>query len=291
VVFAGFASDFSLAYLLALLRMKLHVVGLITSTRANRSVGSADAMSRIAHHLRVPFLRISDINEERSQDDIARLAPSAGIMASFDQILTAETLAIPTHGWLNIHPSLLPAYRGPEPVYWSISDGATNSGVTMHRAVPRIDAGPILAQVEVPATTTDTSGTLTRRTTAAGVQLLEHAVRGLVADEPGVRLDLGAGSYRPSIGHCFLDSLPSAAAAGRRVRAGNPDKLCWTMLDGRPVYVRQARCVPAAGERMGIAFGDGHLQLLEIQPTCGCSPNRGDCSQREYDRQQTNARM
>jgi methionyl-tRNA formyltransferase len=202
-------------------------------------------------------------------------------MASFDQILTDATLAIPVHGWLNIHPSLLPAYRGPEPIYWTISDGAASSGVTMHRAVPVIDAGPVLAQVEVPTTIADTSGTLARRTTAAGIQVLERALVGLLDGDPGTRLDREAGCYRPSVGHCFLDGLESAETAARRVRAGNSDNLCWTIVDGQPVYVRRARLGSHSGTGPGVAFADGKLELLETQTTCHCGHERDDCPRRD----------
>ena len=72
--------------------------------------------------------------------------PDVVVMASFDQILSADTLAVPTRAWLNIHPSLLPRHRGPEPIYWTIVNGDVEAGITSHHTVPRIDAGPILAQ-------------------------------------------------------------------------------------------------------------------------------------------------
>ena len=62
-------------------------------------------------------------------------------MASFDQIVGARALALPKHGWLNVHPSLLPAYRGPEPVYWAIADGVAVTGISMHKAAPKVDSG------------------------------------------------------------------------------------------------------------------------------------------------------
>jgi len=78
-------------------------------------------------------------------------------MASFDQIVGARALAMPKHGWLNVHPSLLPAYRGPEPVYWAIADGAPVTGISMHKAAPKVDSGPVLAQTSVPILPADTA--------------------------------------------------------------------------------------------------------------------------------------
>jgi methionyl-tRNA formyltransferase len=72
------------------------------------------------------------------------------IVACFPWRLPAEILAIPRRGVLNVHPSLLPRWRGPEPVFWTIQSGDTEAGVTIHRMDQELDAGPILAQTRVP---------------------------------------------------------------------------------------------------------------------------------------------
>src|SRR5260370_8308382 len=89
-------------------------------------------------------------------------------MASCDQILTAQTLAVPTRGWLNVHPSLLPRHRGPEPIYWTIVNGDREAGITVHQTVPRIDAGPILAQRRFEVYDEDPAGPLTQPLVAEG---------------------------------------------------------------------------------------------------------------------------
>ena len=279
VIFTGFPSDYSLAFLLALLGLDVRVVGIVTSPGAHPAILGTNALSRIADHLGVPLLRLWRVNDEHSRLDLARLEPDAAVMASFDQIVGARALAIPRHGWLNIHPSLLPFYRGPEPIYWTLADGAADAGITLHRAVPRFDAGPVLAQRRIAVAAGDTAGTLTRRLCAAGVEALGEAVGRLLADEPGEPIDPESGSYRPSVGHRRLDRAESAAAAERMVRAGVPNMPAWTVLAGRPAYVLEVEVVAAgAGD---LHFDDGDLRLTATSAACGCHHDQADCPHRE----------
>jgi methionyl-tRNA formyltransferase len=285
VLFVGFPSDYSLAFLLGLLRLEVTVCGIVTSPGAHPAILGDNALSRIADHLGVPLLRAWRINDDHSRLDIAALKPEAAVMASFNQIVNAPTLRIPQHGFINVHPSLLPQYRGPEPVYWVIADGTDRTGITLHRAVPKVDAGPILAQAEVAVDPRDTSGTLTRRLIGAGLPLLDMAVAGLLADSPGVQPDLHAGSYRPSVGHRRLDEAGSAQEAERMVRAGVPNMPAWTRVDGSVAYVLAAGLRghgdPGRERAPRLSFPDGDLALLSLSPSCRCHHDVEDCPHRE----------
>src|ERR1017187_3739438 len=124
VLFVGFPSDYSLAFLLGLLQLDVHVCGIVTSPGAHPAILGDNALSRIADHLGVPLLRAWRINDEHSRFELDELGLEAVVMASFDQIVGPRALALPKHGWLHVHPSLLPAYQGPEPVYWAMGVGA-----------------------------------------------------------------------------------------------------------------------------------------------------------------------
>jgi methionyl-tRNA formyltransferase len=278
VAFVGFPSDFSLSFLLALLAEDVTVAAIVTSPGAHPSIVGDNALSRIAEHIGAPLIRAWRINDEHSRLDLQRLDLDAAVMASFDQIVNARTLAIPRHGFLNIHPSMLPAYRGPEPVYWAIADGAESTGITLHRAVPKFDAGPVLAQVAVPVKDTDTAGTLTRRLVDAGTVLVGFALRGLLADSPGKPIDPAAGSYRPSVGHRALHTAGSVAEAEHMVRAGVPNMAAWAEVAGHSVYV--LRATAGAGDGPRLRLPDGELVLVETAPTCGCHHDVEDCPHR-----------
>jgi methionyl-tRNA formyltransferase len=287
VAFAGFPSDFSLAFLLRLLQLDVQPAGIITSPGAHPAILGDNALSRIADHLGIPLIRAWRINDEHSRFAIDELGLEAVVMASFDQIVGPRALGLPRHGWLNVHPSLLPAYRGPEPVYWAIADGAPVTGISLHRAAPKVDAGPVLAQAPVPIRPTDTAGTLARRLVEAGMDLLPVAVDGLLNDRDGVALDMSTSSYRTSVGHRSLEEAGSAAEAERMVRAGAPNMLPWVERNGHSLYVSSARVGDATSAPPGasvVSFPDGDLILLETMETCGCHHNRSDC---EHRRSQT----
>ena len=282
VLFAGFPSDYSLAFLLALLRIEgVQVVGLLTSPGAHEAILGDNALSRIADHAGIPLLRAWRVNDEHTRLDLVELDLDAVVMASFDQIIRARALDVPRHGWMNIHPSALPARRGPEPVYWTVADGDPVGGITLHRTVAKVDAGPMLAQRTTAVTPEDTSGTLTKRLSQLGVEALECAVHDLIADVPGTPIDIGNGTYAPSVGHRQLDNAESAAAALRMVRAGVPNMPAWTSIGGRPVYVRAAHLGTAAAAEAFLSFEDGILVLDEVGESCGCHHNLMSCPHRQ----------
>jgi methionyl-tRNA formyltransferase len=285
IVFAGFPSDYSLGFLLALLRLDVHLVGIITSPGANPAILGDNALSRISDHLQIPLIRAWRINDEHSRMQLSHLHPHAVVMASFDQIVGHRALDIPRHGWMNIHPSLLPRYRGPEPVYWAIADGATETGITLHKAVPRFDSGPVLASAAVAIEPDDTSGTLTKRLVARGVALLPQALDALLHDDPGAPLDMSNASYRPPIGHRSLSQARSASEAERLVRAGVPNMLAWARVDGRDIYVREAVMVHngTGPDGMVLTFPDGGLRITDASDACGCHHNVPDCPHRSSD--------
>jgi methionyl-tRNA formyltransferase len=281
LMFAGFPSDYSLSFLLGLLDLDVDVRAIVTSPGAHPAILGDNALSRIADHLDIPLLRHWRINDEHARTELAAYEPDAVVMASFDQIIGARLLAVPRHGWLNVHPSALPQYRGPEPVYWAIADGAAETGITLHRAVPRFDAGPVLAQRTLHIAADETSGTLTRRLCELGVEALPEALGRLLADDPGADLDMTEATYRPSVGHRNLRAARSAAEAERMVRAGVPNMPAFTQIDGRCVYVLRARQVPGGTSDVGLQWEDGALDLVETRGPCGCHHNEVDCPHRE----------
>jgi methionyl-tRNA formyltransferase len=278
VLFAGFPSDYSVAFLLALLALDgIQVVGVLTSPGAHEAILGDNALSRICAHADIPLLRAWRVNDEHTLLDLVALDLAAVVMASFDQIIRVRALEIPRHGWMNIHPSALPLRRGPEPVYWTIAGGDRIGGITLHRAVPKVDAGPILAQRTTEVRDDDTSGTLTKRLTRLGVDVLGSAVFDLIADAPGTPIDVSTGTYAPSVGHRHLDDVPTAIAGLRMIRAGVPNMPAWTAIDGHPAYVRAAHAgTPSPGQH-GLRFADGQIVLDEVGDQCGCHHNLISC--------------
>jgi methionyl-tRNA formyltransferase len=278
LLFAGFPSDYSLAFLLALLDLDdIEVVGLLTSPGAHPAILGDNALSRIADHIGVPLLRSWRVNDEHTILDLTALDLDAVVMASFDQIIGPRALAISRHGWMNVHPSALPARRGPEPVYWTIADGDPVAGITLHRAVPKVDAGPILAQRTLEVAPDDTSGTLTRRLCELGTGIVGDGLERLLRDEPGDPLDLTGATYAPSVGHRHIDAAESVSAALRMIRAGVPNMPAWTTVDGRVTYVLAAHAGAPDPGRPGVNVADGMITLDDYREQCGCHHNLVIC--------------
>jgi methionyl-tRNA formyltransferase len=254
IVFCGIPSDYGTAFLLHLIEKRVNLVAAVCSTRWQRTHPKADLVARIAGHLGRPVEVTANANAEPFVRSLRAYRPDVVVMASFDQILTAETLAVPTQGWLNIHPSLLPRHRGPEPIYWTIVNGDADAGITVHLTVPRIDAGPILAQREIEVSNRETAGTLSKRLVAEGVHALDGTLARLKAgtSEP-IPVDPKLGSYEPPVRQAELDWDQPLQQIDRLVRAGHPDQPPYFTYRGQRRYVYDIRGIrPRSGERPGL---------------------------------------
>ena len=125
-----------------------------------------------ASNLNLPVYQPHTLRAPAAQQELQTLEPDVIIVAAYGKLLPPEVLAIPPHGCLNLHPSLLPRYRGPAPVATAILDAATLTGVTLMLLDPGMDTGPILAQQEYPLTGNETADALTAALFALGIQLL-----------------------------------------------------------------------------------------------------------------------
>jgi len=272
VVFTGFPSDYSLGILLALLTAPVDVVGLVTSPGAHPVVAGDNALSQVADHLSVPLLRLGRINSPTAIDRLRSLEADLFLVASFNQILHRPALGLGQLGWLNVHPSLLPAYRGPEPVYWALVNGDQETGITFQRIAREIDLGPALWQGRAPIRPDDTNGTLSRRLTALAAAAVPEVIERARQGDPGIPLDPSTGSYYTSVGHRRLEEAGSAAVAERWVRAGNPNMPAAAGVGDDLRLILEAR-VTAREDPDGavprLHFPDGDLALLRSEPAPG----------------------
>ncbi len=113
---------------------------------------------------------------------LAELRPDVAVVACFPQRIPAPLLALPRHGFLNLHPSLLPAYRGPNPVFWQLRQGETETGVTIHFMDEGLDTGEIVRQARVAFPAGASGAQLDRLLAEARVGLLPEALAQLEAD-------------------------------------------------------------------------------------------------------------
>jgi methionyl-tRNA formyltransferase len=266
VVFVGIPSDYGTTFLLHLIERRSNIVAVVCSTRWQRTHPKADLIARIAGHLGRPVEVTANANAEPFVRSLRAYEPDVVVMASFDQILQPEPLGVPGRGWLNIHPSLLPRHRGPEPIYWTIVQGDREAGISIHLTVPRIDAGPILAQRRVPVDRHDTSGTLCKRLVAQGLDALDQTLAGLAQGAAqAVAPDVTKGSYEPPVRQTPLDWDQPYAQLDRLVRAGDPDQPPHVDVAGERRFVLALRRVgPRAGEPLGVLKARPPDELLAV---------------------------
>jgi methionyl-tRNA formyltransferase len=129
----------------------------------------------------VQIMQPENVNARESLEQIRRLGPDLLVTAAYGQILSAELLSIPRLGAINLHGSILPAYRGAAPVARAIQNGETETGVTVIRMTPRIDAGGMIAFARTPIGPDETAGELEDRLAALGAPLVALSIASLVA--------------------------------------------------------------------------------------------------------------
>lgn len=213
----------------------------------------------------------------------------AAVVVAYGQILPEHLLGRPTRGFVNVHFSCLPRWRGAAPVARAILAGDPVTGVDVIQLDAGMDTGPVLARAELPIEPDDTTGSLTARLSVVGADLLVEALPAL--------LDGSLESHpQDETGACLAPKLtteearldPRAATVGdleRAVRAFNPKPGAWGVVDGRRLKVWRVGVVadvaPDPGDivvRQGrpiLGATDGGLELIEVQPA-GKSPMAGD---------------
>lgn len=153
-----------------------------------------------AHERGLPQLLAPSVNSTRFVKLLAELKPDIGVVANFGEILKAPVLRIPTHGFINFHPSPLPKYRGPTPLPHMMLRGETVGGVTWHKVTTTIDGGDILAQQNFEIPDTETVSMLTSRTVQTAADMLPALMRSI---EQGtcraIAQDESQSSYYPKL--------------------------------------------------------------------------------------------
>lgn len=213
--------------------------------------------------------------------ELAELGVDACAIVAYGAILPGDVIAAGGAGFVNLHFSLLPAWRGAAPVTHAILNGDAETGVSCFVLEEGMDTGPVLTERRTPIGAEETAGELTSRLAELGAPALVEAVTGLVHGTltPRAQPDDGV-TYAPKVSpdHARLDWRRPAAELHRAVRAFNPVPGAHTTLSGDRLKVHRARVVDsegAPGEVASIdaetghpvaACGRGGLRLDEVQP-------------------------
>ncbi len=211
------------------------------------------AVKSAAFELGLPVRQPEDVNAVESVARLRALRAELGVVVAFGAILSEELLGVTGRGLVNLHASLLPAYRGAAPVNWALMRGERTTGVSVIRVVPRLDAGPVLARREVAIEPDETAGQLEERLARLGA--------GLLVDVLG-RLD--AGEEVPE------EQQPAETPFFARKLSKADGKLNWGLpAEGVRNHVRGLTPWPGAYCEFQTAEGMRRVTLLKVETADG----------------------
>jgi methionyl-tRNA formyltransferase len=151
----------------------------------------------LAWEHRIPAYELSQPGDPETQAALAKLQPDVALVACFSRIIPASLLTLPRHGFLNLHPSRLPAYRGPEPIFWQLHDGINPVGVTLHRMDAGLDTGDIVGKTAVSLPDGISRSQIDNLCAEAGADLMLTALEQLAANTLPRQPQPAGGSSQP----------------------------------------------------------------------------------------------
>lgn len=244
-----------------------------------------------------PIFQPENVNTSESLAQLRKLDADLFVVAAYGQILSEDLLKIPRRGAVNVHASLLPRHRGAAPVQYAILRGDDETGVTIFRIEPRLDAGPILGVVRTAIGDTETSGQLEARLAELAAPLtldvVDRISAGIVEETPQ---DASQVTRAPRIRKALgaIDWSGSARDIERHVRAMQPWPNAFTFLrqpDGKALRLivlaaqacesdsggEPAGIVVADGGRLVVSTGEGGIDILRLRPE-----GKGDMTAAEF---------
>jgi methionyl-tRNA formyltransferase len=259
------------------------VVAVLTRPDAasgRRGKPSPSPVARFAAEHDIPVLRPSKPNSDEFIHELAALEPECCAVVAYGALLREGLLAVPEHGWINLHFSLLPAWRGAAPVQAAIAAGDTVTGATTFQIEPALDSGPVYGVVTETVRPTDTTGELLKRLSVSGAALLATTLDGIadgtltpVPQPPdGVTI-----APKVTVEEARVRWDLPAHVVERRIRAVTPNPGAWTMIADLRVKVgpvapaETAEALPPGAirvERKAVLVGTGSqpVALGVVQP-------------------------
>jgi methionyl-tRNA formyltransferase len=222
------------------------------------------------------------IKSESAQDFLKRVAPHAVVIIAYGQIIPARLLGIPRLGWLNVHGSLLPKYRGAAPIHWAIANGDTVTGLTTMQIDAGMDTGPTLLRREVDIGTGETAPELAARMSVIGADLIAESLlqfdRGEISPTPQETKNV---SYAPILKKedGRIDWKRTAQQTYNRMRGFTPWPGAYTTFRGQTCQIwghpepsaqsseqaEPGQIVPSSKELYVVCGEDTNLRLESLQ--------------------------
>ncbi len=278
IVFAG-TPDVAVPSLDALVQSKHNVVGVVTRPDAPAGRGRKLTVSPVAaraDELGLPVLKPDHPHDDDFQASLRALAPDVCAVVAYGALLPQSALDIPAQGWINLHFSVLPRWRGAAPVQRAIMAGDSETGTTCFRIVSALDAGPIF-DVERHAMPESTAGELLTQLASSGaaqlVRVMDSIAQGAKPEEqPGDGVTV---ARKLTVDEARIDFQQPAEDVRNHVLGCSPDPGAWCMDGDLRLKVFRARLAPDVEAAPGllvvtkrqvfVGCGDGAVELLEVQ--------------------------
>ena len=194
-----------------------------------------------AESLGIPILDPEKPNTPEFEAELARLSPDLAVVVAYGHLIKKALLAVPRLGFINLHASILPAYRGAAPVPWAILKGETVSGATVFQLNERFDSGAVLAVAELPIASDDTAGSYLEKLAPIGAVLMAGVVAELACENAVPRpQDHGLASLAPKLRKedGRIDWTRTREEIERQIRAFQPWPQAFTLLSTAKGQVR-----------------------------------------------------
>ncbi|MFA5974542.1 MAG: methionyl-tRNA formyltransferase [Elusimicrobiota bacterium] len=238
-----------------------------------------------ALRLGLPLLQPEKAGEPGFQNAVRQMSPDFGLAVAYGKLLPKSLLEIPKHGFLNVHFSLLPAYRGAAPIQWALINGETKTGVTLFWLDEGMDTGPVFLQRELPILPEDDAESLREKLVALGLDVLDEAIRELSLGRQTAVPQAGPASKAPMLKKedGRIDWSRPAQAILNQLRGMTPWPGIYATVDqgGRSIRLKvlKGERVQAgeegpvgavtrldSGEGFVIKCNGGSLKVLHVQP-------------------------
>ena len=291
VVFMG-TPDIAATCLKKIIADGFEVVGVYTQPDRPKNRGMKLAFSpvkEVAMEAGIPVFQPENFREDKDVDELRGLKPDLIAVVAYGRILSQRVLDIPQLGCINIHASVLPAYRGSAPYQWAVLDGLEETGVTAMYLCREMDAGDIIDISKTPIGENETAGELLDRLAVLGADLLSKTLSRIEAgDISRTPQDASKATYAPMLdkGMCPIDFTKTAAQVHNHVRGLHPWPVATMELQGKRFKVHQTVIVEGEGkpgEILGltktgliIACGSGAVEIRSIQAEGGKRMNAPD---------------
>ncbi len=251
IVFAG-TPDAAIPSLRALVAAGHDVVAVVSREDAptgRKRILTPSPVASVAEELGLSVIRANKLTPDVTAQ-IAALQPEVGVIVAYGGLVPQALLDVPTHGWFNLHFSLLPEWRGAAPVQRSLMEGDAQNGITIFQLVQALDAGDILSQRVIPVGESATAGDVLARYAEEGARDIVRDLESLASGHARLRPQTGEGTYAQKLTNADgrLDWTQPASRVFAQYRGVTPEPGAFTEVDGQRVKVLAlARVVTQTG--------------------------------------------